>query len=93
MDKDTGDCVRIEIVKINGVDWSDESLFFTHRWRDETSQFDSHPSVRWNYGCECYERDMACRVPRAIEGCDELVESFVSMMMDEYPDTEGFWVD
>jgi hypothetical protein len=74
------------------VDWSNDQLFFTHEWWDETSMWDSDPSVRYCYGSECYERKLRARVPIAFKNCDELIDAFICWMIDNYPDIEGFWV-
>lgn len=74
------------------VNWSDDSLFFTHVWRDETSMFDDHPSVRWEGGTETYSREFKCRVPKAFENCDELIDMFITWMIDNAPETKDFWV-
>ena len=37
--------------------------FVDYEWWEETSQFDSNPTKRWNYGCGCYEALGRCRVP------------------------------
>ena len=75
------------------IDWRNDDLFFTHVWRDETSQFDNHPSVRWQGGGEYYDREFKARVPIAFRNCEEMVDKFIMMMMDDYPDEKGFWVD
>ena len=75
------------------MDWSNDALFFKYAWRDETSQFDNHPSVRWEGGSEYYSREYKCRVPLAFKDCDELIEAFIELMQDKYPETTGFWVD
>jgi hypothetical protein len=38
------------------IKWADDTLFFTYTYREETSQFDTHPSVRWEGGGEYYSR-------------------------------------
>jgi hypothetical protein len=75
------------------ANWSDDSLFFTHVWRDETSMFDDHPSVRWEGGGEYYSREFKCRVPKAFENCDELIDMFIEWMTDNATETKGFWVN
>ncbi len=75
------------------VDWGNDALFYTYEWEDETSQFDDHPSVRWNYGSECYTRKFKARIPIAFRDCEELREQFIMLMTDSYPDVQGFWVD
>lgn len=86
---------QIELTQreLKGVDWGNDALFFTHEWEDETSQFDKHHSVRWNGGGEYYSRTYKARVPRAFENCAELADRFVSLMMDDFVDVAGFWVD
>jgi hypothetical protein len=76
---------------VEGVDWSNDDLFFTHVWSDETSQFDDHPTKKWNYGGECYERQFKARVPVAIKDSETLIELWLQMMIDNYPDAAGFW--
>ena len=75
------------------LDWENDALFFTHTWRDETSQFDDHPSKRWSGGLDCYTRDYSVRVPLAFEDNEELCDMFVEYMMDHYPGCKGFWVN
>ncbi len=75
--------------ELPGMDWNNDDLFFTHEWVDETSQFDTHPSVRWTG--ECYDRTYRARVPKAFENCDELIDKFITMMVDDYPDVADFW--
>lgn len=87
------DSLEIELVKMEGMDWDNDSLFFTHEWRDETSQFDRHHSVRWEGGSECYTRDFKARVPLAFRDSDEMIDRFLTLMMEDFPDTEGFWRD
>lgn len=70
--------------------WGNDELFFTYMWTDETSQFD--PKGRWCGGLECYEREYAARVPRALYASHELVDAFVTMMVDNFPEEKGFWV-
>ena len=77
---------------LTGMDWGNDTLFFTHTWRDETSQFDEHPSVRWCGGGDYYDREFKARVPIAFKDCEEMMDKFI-MMMDDYPDNEGFWVN
>lgn len=72
------------------IKWADDTLFFTYAWRDETSQFDTHPSVRWEGGCEYY-RENKVRVPLAFKGCSYLIDQFIEWMMD--CPAEGFWVE
>jgi hypothetical protein len=74
-----------------GVDWANDSLFFTHEWEDETSQFD--PQGRWQGGSECYLRTFKARVPVAFRDCDELIEMFTLWVQENCPGCEGFWVD
>ena len=68
---------ELSIPKLD-LDWSDDSLFYTHTWSDETSQFDDHPSKRWCPGLECYERTYKARVPIALRNCDEAIEWFIA---------------
>lgn len=72
-----------------GIDWDNDDLFFTYEWEDETSQFD--PKGKWHYGGEYYSRIYRARVPVAFKNSDEMSWEFVEMMMDKYPDTQGFW--
>jgi hypothetical protein len=81
------------LTEMKGMDWANDSLFYTHKWRDETSGYDPHPTVRWEYGSEYYSRQFKARVPIAFKECAELCERFITLMVDEYPDTAGFWVD
>lgn len=83
--------IEISLPELKGMDWTNDDLFFTHSFEDETSGFDSEGS--WNYGCECYERTYKCRVPIAFRECEEMIDKFVCMIMDDYPDIEGFWVN
>jgi hypothetical protein len=77
---------------MEGVDFSDNSLWFTYEWEDETSQFD--PKGRWCPGGEYYSRTYKMRVPKALEGNDELSYYFVEMIMNQYEGCdEGFWVE
>lgn len=75
------------------VKWKNNKLFFTYEWEEETSQFDDHPSRVWRHGTEMYVRTNRVRVPIALKGDGELCEAFAQMMVDYFPDTEGFWVD
>ena len=50
-------------------------------------------TLRWNGGGEYYSRTYKARVPRAFENCSELADRFVSVMMDDFVDVAGFWVD
>jgi hypothetical protein len=77
--------------ELKGIDWDDDKLFFTYTFEEETSQFD--PNGRWVHGGEYYERSYWCRVPIAFQNCEEMIDAFVMMMRDNYPDTKGFWVD
>jgi hypothetical protein len=82
---------EIELQVMEGMNWENDDLFFTHEFEDETSQFD--PKGTWNYGGEYYSRIYKCRVPIAFQHCELMIDNFVEMMMDNYPDTKGFWVD
>ena len=81
----------IEPPELKGMDWDNDDLFFTHSYTDETSQFD--PQGRWNFGCECYERTYYCRIPKAFQDCEEMIERFLEIMLDNYSHIEGFWRD
>jgi len=81
------------LVPMEGVDWNNDKLFYTHSWVDETSQFDTHPSVRWNFGCEVYERKYKCRMPIAFGESIELQDAFIELMDSQFPDADGYWVD
>lgn len=74
------------------MDWGNDQLFFTYSWFDETSQFDDHLSKRWCGGLECYQREFKARVPIAFKDCDDAIDQFISWMVDNHPDEEGFWV-
>ena len=78
-------------IELKGMDWANDELFFTYSFVDETSNFD--PKGRWNYGCECYERIYRCRIPTAFRECQKMIDRFICMMTDEYPDVKEFWVD
>lgn len=84
---------ELESLPIEGVDLSNDSLFYTHMYEDETSQFDPHPSRHWNHGCECYEREYKCRMPLAFKDCEELQGMFVEWMIGQGSRAAGFWVD
>ncbi len=81
-----------QFLKLPDIKWEDESLFFTYVWRDETSSFDTHPSVRWEGGSEYYSREFKARIPLAFKGCRELIDMFIEWMQDNHPDLERFWV-
>ncbi len=81
----------VELRELEGVDWSDDKLFYTYSWADETSEFDDHPSVRWNG--TSYSRDYKMRVPIALRGNEELVEAFVTMIIDNFEGVDGPWVE
>lgn len=74
------------------VDWSNDDLFFTYTWSDETSEFDDHPTKRWSGGLECYTRKYKARVPVAFKDCPVLIDKFI-ILMEDYPEAEGFWVE
>lgn len=76
-----------------GMDWANDALFFTHKWRDETSMYDDHPSVHWSPGGEYYSREFKVRMPIAFKNCDELSDHFIEWMDDHYPACNGFWLD
>lgn len=82
---------EFEPSELKGMDWANDDLFFTHSFVDETSEFD--PKGRWSGGSDCYLRNYHCRVPIAFKNCEEMIDKFVCMIMDDYPDIEGFWVD
>jgi hypothetical protein len=85
--------IDIDHEDLLGMDWANDSLFYTHDWWDETSQFDDHPSKRYCYGGEYYERQFKARVPLAFKDCDVMRDRFIDIMACDYPDTKGFWVD
>lgn len=76
---------------ITDVDWGNDDLFYTFTYWDETSMFDDDPSVRWDGSY--YSRRFKVRVPRAFETCKDLRERFITMMQEDYPDCEGYWVE
>lgn len=78
--------------RLAGMDWGNDALFYTHSWRDETSMYDEHPSVRWEGGGEYYSRKYKARIPLAFKDCDELIDHFIEWMCDNYPGEPGFWV-
>lgn len=84
---------KIELSKpvLEGMDWQNDDLFFTHSFEDETSMFD--PEGRWCYGGEYYSRTFYCRIPIAFRDCYVMIDNFLTMMLDNYPDEEGFWVN
>lgn len=65
--------------------FSDDSLFFTHEFEDETSAYD--PEGRWSG--VCYSRTYRCRIPIAFRDCSEAIDWFI----DSNLETDGFWVD
>jgi len=75
---------------LRGVDWADDSLFFTYAYEDETSAFD--PNGKWCYGGEYYALTIRCRVPLAFKNCQELIDEFIEMMCNKWPDCDGFYV-
>ena len=55
---------------------------------DETSQFDTDPSVRWVGGAELYEREYTCYLPaRLIRRAPDLIDEFIA----KYADAEWLW--
>ena len=82
---------EIKMSELKGMDWDNNDLFFTHSFEEETSQFD--PKGRWVPGGEYYERTFYCRVPKAFQNCEEMIDVFVVTMMENYPDAKGFWKD
>lgn len=77
--------------KLDGVDFTNDDLFYTHEFEDETSAFD--PKGRWQPGGEYYSRTYRVRVPIAFRGCEELVYKYINMIIDDYPGLEGVWVE
>jgi hypothetical protein len=71
-------------------DWSNDTLFFTYEWWEETSQWDTGPCVRWIH--EYHERLYKARVPLAFKDNDDAIEHFLMWVVDNYPDEPGFWV-
>lgn len=81
----------IEDVLPVGLNPSDESLWFTHEFWDETSQFDDHPTKRW---CgEAWERKYQIRVPRAFRLSDGMVRKWVEFALDNWPCNSQLYPD
>lgn len=75
---------------LTGMNWGDDSLFFTHSFTDETSQFDDHPTVKF---CgDYYSREYKVRIPIAFRESEDMTERFIELMIDNYPAVRGFWV-
>lgn len=55
-----------------------------HRFWDETSQFDDHPSKRWVGGVEYYEREFVCYIPaRLLRRAPNLIDEFIARHSEE----------
>ena len=70
-------------------DYSNDKKYFTLSYRDETSMYDPHPSVRWEGGSEYYSRLYSCRVPIRIKNNKTLIDDF----SERHNEDDGFWVD
>lgn len=55
----------------------DGENYIDYEWWDETSMFDDHPTKRWVYGVDCYERRYCCRIPKEIADNEEAIFDWV----------------
>ena len=69
--------------------FSDNKKYYTLTYWDETSIYDNHPSVIYNYGGDYYMREYACRIPLKIKNKDNLINMFI----DRHSEDEGFWLE
>lgn len=75
----------------SGLNLSDDSLWFTHEFTDETSQFDDHPTTRFNG--EGYSRKFRIRAPIAFRNSKKMLDEWVSWANDYCPCNGYLWPD
>lgn len=58
-------------------DLLDGEDYVDYEFWDETSMFDDHPTKRWSYGIDCYERQYKCRIPKEISENEEAINDWI----------------